>query len=293
MIKSIVSLVRPHQWAKNIFVLMPLFFSGRIMDTWCWKQEIITFIAFSLIASAIYCLNDLNDIAADRLHPKKSKRPLASGALKPWHAICIAITLAISGILICYIFMRENVIPVVLILIFYFVLNLAYCFKLKQYAIIDVLIVSFGFVLRLLAGGFACDIWLSPWIVLMTFLLALLLAFAKRRDDIVLYERKNILVRKNVVRYNAPFLNQTLGMTGAITIVCYILYTVSPEVIERFNNQYVYITSFFVLAAILRYLQVTIVDQNSGSPTRILLHDRFIQTCLCLWFCAFVIILYL
>ncbi|MCM1522739.1 MAG: hypothetical protein NC039_08835 [Muribaculaceae bacterium] len=127
---------------------------------------------------------------------------------------------------------------------------MAYCFKLKYYAIIDVFIVSLGFVIRLVAGGVSCHIWLSPWIVLMSFLLALCLAFTKRRDDMVIYENDNVIVRKNIVRYNLPFLNLTLGIVGSVTIVSYIMYTVSPQVIENFHTEYVYITSIFVLIAI-------------------------------------------
>lgn len=293
MISSIISLIRPQQWVKNGFVLMPLFFGGLLFNPWCWKQAIIAFIAFSLMASTIYCLNDLKDIEADRLHPRKCKRPLASGQLKPTHAIIIMVVLAISSLALSSSLLGAASLKVTLLLLTYLVINIAYCFKLKQYAIIDVFVVSFGFVLRLVAGGIACNIWLSPWIVLMTFLLALFLAFAKRRDDVILYEKEKIVVRKNVNRYNIPFLNQTLGLIGAITIVCYLMYCISPEVINRFHTEYVYITSIAVLAAILRYLQVAIVDLRSGSPTKVLLHDRFIQMCLFLWIGSFAVILYL
>lgn len=272
---------------------MPLFFGGQLLNSWCWQQALLTFAAFSLIASAIYCLNDLRDIEADRRHPKKRKRPLASGRLKPIHAMVLMVGLVLSSLAISYSLLGQSANIVSLLLISYLCLNIAYCYKLKQYAIIDVFIVSFGFVLRLVVGGIACNIWLSPWIVLMTFLLALFLAFAKRRDDVVLYESDRIMVRSNVIRYNLPFMNQTLGLIGAITIVCYIMYSISPEVENRFNNEYVYVTSIFVLAAILRYLQVTIVDSQSGSPTKVLLRDRFIQMCLLLWIVTFTVILYL
>ncbi len=285
--------MRPHQWVKNTFVFLPLFFGGQLLDALCWREAILTFIAFSFIASAVYCLNDLRDLEADRLHPKKCKRPIASGKIRPVNAVILMIVLVLSSLAISYFTHGSSNVKVSLILLFYFCLNILYCIKLKQYAIIDVFIVSFGFVLRLLAGGVACSIWLSPWIVLMTFLIALFLAFAKRRDDVVLYENNRIKVRKNVIRYNLSFMNQTLGLIGAITIVCYIMYSVSPEVELRFDNRYVYVTSVFVLAAILRYLQVSIVDQRSGSPTKVLLRDRFIQMCLLLWFASFVIILYL
>lgn len=293
MIRSLISLIRPHQWVKNVFVLMPIFFSGRIMDVWCLYEGLITFFAFSFAASSIYCLNDLRDIEDDRRHPVKRLRPLASGKVTKPQALALMAGLAATGLLLSYFLLAQSNVKVTALIAFYLCLNVAYCYKLKQYSIIDVFIIALGFVLRLMAGGQACNIWLSPWIVLMTFLLALFLAFAKRRDDVVLYQEKQILSRRNVVGYNMPFLNQTLGLIGAITIVCYIMYSVSPDVIARFNSSYVYITSIFVLAAVLRYLQVTIVNAASGSPTKVLLRDRFLQLCIIGWILTFTIILYL
>lgn len=293
MVKSIISLIRPLQWAKNLFVFLPMFFGGQLFNGWCWHQALITFLAFSFIASSIYCINDLKDIESDRLHPQKRKRPLASGSLNPISAVFICVILAILSFLICFLFLNERVWEVMFVLLVYFMANITYCLKLKKYAIIDVFIVSLGFVLRLLAGGLACDIWLSPWIICLTFLLSLFLAFAKRRDDVLLYETSGIITRKNILRYNSDFLNQTLGILASVTLVCYIMYSVSPDVESRLGSSYIYITSIFVLAGILRYLQLAIVDSRSGSPTKILLKDRFIQLCICLWMCAFIIIIYL
>lgn len=178
------------------------------------------------------------------------------------------------------------------IIIFYVLMNIAYCIKLKHIAIVDVFIISLGFVLRVLIGGFATGIYLSHWIVLMTFLLALFLAFAKRRDDVVLYEESGVKARKNVNRYNVAFMNHAIGIVAGITMICYIMYTVTPEVMARFESRYLYITSFFVLAGIIRYLQVTIVDLRSGSPTKVLLRDRFIQACIVGWVTTFFVIIY-
>ena len=174
----------------------------------------------------------------------------------------------------------------------YFVINIAYCLKLKHMAIIDVFVISAGFVMRIYVGGIATYVVLSHWIVLMTFLLALFLAFAKRRDDVVIYEETGMLSRKNVDQYNLPFINQVIGILSAITIVCYIMYTVSPEVVERFGSRYVYITSVFVLAGIIRYLQLTIVEMRSGSPTKVLMSDFFTHLCLLLWIASFIVIIY-
>ena len=178
------------------------------------------------------------------------------------------------------------------IILFYLVLNIAYCVKLKQIALVDVFIIAFGFVLRILAGSVATGIKLSQWIILMTFLLALFLAFAKRRDDVVIYEDTGVKARKNVNRYNLQFMNQAIYIIASVTMVCYIMYTVSDEVIERMNTSYLYVTSIFVLAGLIRYLQITIVDVKSCSPTKVLMNHRFIQCCIAGWIITFFLILY-
>lgn len=174
-------------------------------------------------------------------------------------------------------------------------MNIAYCIKLKQVMIVDVFIIAIGFVIRVMIGGQVVGIFVSQWIILMTFLLALFLGFAKRRDDVVRYtsEQNEILVRKNLNAYNLDFMNQSISIVSAVTIVCYIMYTVSADVIERIGSNYLYVTSIFVIASIIRYLQITIVDVKSGSPTKVLLHDRFLQLCLLGWAICYFIILYL
>lgn len=290
-----ISLLRPAQWLKNGFVLLPIFFSGKLLDTTVWLDVIPTVIAFCLISSAVYCLNDIIDIESDRKHPRKRKRPIASGAISKNMAkiiLCVLVLASLSIVTLCY---NSPHIRILLtsIILGYFILNIAYCYRLKKIAIIDVFVIAIGFVLRLFSGGTATQIWLSPWIVLMTFLLALFLAFAKRRDDVVMYEESGLITRGNIINYNLPFMNQTLGLLGAITIICYITYTVSPEVVNRLHNEYIYLTSVFVIAAILRYLQVSIVKTDSGSPTKILIHDRFIHFCIIGWVISFIVILYL
>ena len=178
------------------------------------------------------------------------------------------------------------------ILFLYWLLNLAYCARLKQYAIIDVCIVALGFVLRLLAGGFATHIPLSKWIVLMTFLITLFMSFAKRRDDVIRMERTGEAPRKNTIRYNLTFINQAITITASVTLVCYIMYTVSPEVIQNFQTDYLYLTTIFVLVGLLRYIQLTVVDQKSGDPTKVLLKDRFTQLVVVAWLLTFLLIIY-
>jgi len=293
MLKSVIILLRPHQWLKNLFIFLPLFFDRHLLDVDYLASAVVIFVAYCLAASGIYCFNDIYDVEADRRHPKKCKRPIASGAVSKGLAYAVMALLIGSSLLIASLLPKENRVPVIGIILFYVVMNIAYCVRLKHYAVVDVFIIALGFVLRVLVGGWGTGIWISQWIVLMTFLLALFLAFAKRRDDVVIYEETGVAARKNVNRYNLPFMNQVIGVIASITMVCYILYTVSEEATARMQTQYLYTTSVWVLAGIIRYLQLTVVDVKSGSPTKVLLKDRFTQACIVGWIASYIVLLYL
>lgn len=289
---AIYKLLRPVQWVKNTFVYLPLFFSGRLFDVGLLLPATIVFISFSFLASSVYCINDLIDAKADRIHPVKRFRPVANGDVSAKTVIVMAVLLFFVSMTVM-ILLPERMKSLLTVLCVYFLINMAYSFKLKQIAIVDVFVVAFGFVLRLFAGGIACDIWISPWIVCMTFLLALFLAFAKRRDDVLFYEKSGVAVRKNIVAYNREYLNQTLGIIASVTMVCYIIFSLSPDVMRRMGSSYVFITSIFVLAGILRYLQLALVRGGSGNPTEIFLNDRFLRICIVLWIVTYIIIIYL
>lgn len=289
----LLSLLRPHQWVKNLFVFLPLFFSGGLLDTLQLWHCLVAFLVFSFIASSIYCLNDVRDVEADRLHPRKCKRPVASGAISvPMAYVIMGIMIIGSGVLV-FLLPGETRTGVWSVIGSYFILNLAYCLKLKQLPLVDVSIISVGFVLRVVCGGMATGIEISHWIVIMTFLLALFLALAKRRDDVVIFEETGKQARANISAYNTTFMNQAITVVATVTLIAYVMYTVSYEVMARFNTNYLYITAIFVLVGILRYLQITIVDVRSGSPVKILLRDRFIQACVLGWIITFLLIIYL
>ena len=292
MLRPLIKLARPHQWVKNGFIFLPLFFSGQLSNPINWLASIVIFCAFCFASSSIYCFNDIFDTKADREHPKKKLRPIASGKIGTKTAYTFMLLLLSLSVATILVFAGEKRIPLLAIIGGYYLMNIAYCVKLKQIAIVDVSIIAIGFVLRVLSGGIATSITISQWIVLMTFLLALFLAFAKRRDDVVIFQKTGITVRKNTVRYNLSFINQVLSIIATITIVSYIMYTVSEEVVTRLNNHYVYLTSIFVLTGILRYLQIALVDEKSESPTKILLTDRFIQLSILCWIVSFFIIIY-
>lgn len=286
---NILKILRPHQWVKNTFIFIPLFFGGSLFDMADWTSSLVAFVAFSFAASAIYSINDIVDVEADKKHPKKCKRPIAAGLVSKRQASLLAIILAIAALALP--FLLNNWMQSVVIAL-YLAMNLCYCIRLKHYAIIDVCIVAMGFVMRIVAGGVATDIVLSRWIVMMTFLLTLFLSFAKRRDDVLIMNETGMAPRKNTSRYNLTFINQAITITGGVMLVCYIMYTVSPEVIERFNSPNLYMTSFFVILGLLRYIQLTVVDERSGEPTRLVLSDRLIQLIIAGWIISFAIIIY-
>lgn len=291
-IRHIIKVARPTHWIKNIFVFLPIFFGGALLNTTEVVAAALTFMSFSLAASAIYCLNDIIDVDADRAHPVKCKRPIASGTITiPQAYGMMTVSLLISIVLMFL--LPEGHAKSILVIIAYFVINVAYCLRLKEYAIIDVCIIASGFVLRILAGGYATGVHLSKWIVLMTFLLTLFLAFAKRRDDVLRMNTTGRAPRKNTSRYNLTFINQAITITGSVMVVCYVMYTVSPEIIAQFATDKLYLTSILVILAILRYLQISVVDEKSGDPVKVALSDRATQLILLAWLLSFLIIIYL
>ena len=294
MFTGLIKLIRPKQWVKNVFVLIPLFFGGELLNPHAVTTALLTFVSFCFAASSIYCLNDIVDVEADRRHPVKCKRPVAAGIVTVTQAWLLMVGFIVAAVAISLFAITTLGVDwkTLAVVIFYWLLNIAYCTRLKQYAIIDVCVVAFGFVLRILAGGQATDVVLSKWLVLMTFLLTLFLSFAKRRDDVLRMEETGEAPRRNTIRYNMTFINQAITITAAVTLVCYIMYTVSPEVIARVHTEYVYLTTVFVLLGLLRYIQLAVVDKRSGDPTKVILRDRFIQLIVLAWGLSFLIIIY-
>ena len=284
-----LSLLRPKDWAKNLFLFIPLFFSGDLFHWELYARLILGFIAFSLVASSIYIINDYRDIEDDKKHPEKKSRPLASGAISKPAALVICIILLITGFAIAY-FIRDKFLFVLGI---YFVLNLAYSFGLKTIPILDIIIVAIGFVLRIKSGAVIAMIGLTEWLNIMVFLLALFMAIGKRRDDVLLKLSSGTDMRKSIKGYNLEYLNVVLSLVCAVIVVAYFMYTMSPDVIRRMGTYRLYYTCLFVLAGILRYLQIIFVHAAAGSPTRILYKDRFIQISILLWIASFYLIIYM
>jgi decaprenyl-phosphate phosphoribosyltransferase len=284
-----LQLLRPRDWAKNLFLFIPLFFSGELFDWQLYPRLLLGFLAFCCIASSIYIINDYKDIEDDKKHPEKSKRPLASGAVSKITALVFCVLLALTGLLIAG-FIRDKFLFVLSI---YFFLNLGYSFGLKTIPILDIIIVAIGFGLRVKGGAVIALIGLSEWLNIMVFLLALFMAIGKRRDDVLLKLSSGTEMRKSIKGYNLEFLNVVLALVCAVIIVAYFMYTVSPEVVRRMGTYRLYYTCLFVLAGIMRYLQIIFVQASSGSPTKILYNDRFLQVSIFLWVASFYLIIYM
>ncbi|MGN6292500.1 MAG: decaprenyl-phosphate phosphoribosyltransferase [Chitinophagaceae bacterium] len=284
-----IKLLRPKDWAKNLFLFIPLFFAGEIEDIHKIIPLIWGLISFSAIASSIYILNDYKDIEDDKKHPEKCKRPLASGAVSKGTALVIAALLIIAGFTIAWLIRDKYM----FVLGIYFLINLGYSFGLKNISILDIILLAAGFVLRLKAGSVISNIALSEWIVIMVFLLALFMAIGKRRDDVLLKLQSGVDMRKSVKGYNLDFLNTMLALICAVIIVAYFMYTMSERTIARLGTYRLYYTCLFVIAGLMRYLQIIFVFSDAGSPTKILYRDRFIQITLLLWIISFFAIIYL
>ncbi|MES1159943.1 MAG: decaprenyl-phosphate phosphoribosyltransferase [Bacteroidota bacterium] len=283
-----LKLLRPKDWAKNLFLFIPLFFGREIFNLEKLVSVFYGFIAFSCIASSIYIINDYRDREDDRRHPVKCNRPLASGAVSPTAALIICGLLLLLGFGLSW-WIRDKFLFVVAI---YFFINLAYSLGLKSIAILDIMILAIGFVLRVKGGSVVSYVPLSEWIIIMVFLLAVFMAIGKRRDDVLLKLSSGTDMRKSIKGYNLELLNVLLALVCAVIVVAYFMYTMSEETVQRMGTSRLYYTCIFVLAGIMRYLSIIYVKADSGSPTKILYKDRFIQLTLLLWIASFILILY-
>lgn len=291
--KKYFKLLRVEQWVKNLFVFVPLFFSGFFTDLDLLTKSIFAFVIFSLMASVVYILNDYNDIEADRRHPEKRRRPLASGAISKTKALTILFSILIVDValvLFAQYFFNQNLWKFSAIIGFYFIMNIAYTFKLKHVPIIDIFIIATGFVLRVQAGGYITGIYISQWATLLTFVLALVLAIGKRRGELINAQVSG-KTRKALDGYNVQFADIALSISVTLAIICYLMFTLSPEIQAKLHTG-VFYTVIFVVFAFLRYLQQTLVYNRTESPTKIVYRDRYIQVVLLLWVAAFLILIY-
>jgi decaprenyl-phosphate phosphoribosyltransferase len=268
--------LRVKEWVKNGFVFLPVFFAGRLSELLLLQQLLAGFLAFSFIASSVYCINDLADITYDRMHQLKKNRPLAAGKLSKVSVIIAAVICLLSGAGLALFLPVEAQ----CILGIYFALQLSYSFFLKHVSVVDCVVIALGFVCRILLGSFVMGTPGSSWIILLTFLLALYLAFSKRRCELAMLGSS---ARRSLQHYTLPFLDAALCTTCAVTIVAYVMYTHDEEVVSRVRFQYFYIGALFVIVGLLRHLQQTIQKSSTESPTDFLLRDPLTIINILLW----------
>lgn len=288
--KAVFKLIRVKHWVKNLFLFIPSFFAGHLFHGFELIMVLIGALAFSFVASGVYIINDYKDREVDKIHPKKKLRPLASGEVKTSTAWMLMITLIGSGLLIA---VSLNI-NFFFLVVSYLLLNLGYSFGLKHIPILDLFIVSLGFLIRIYSGGVLANLPITHWLSLMVLLLALFLILAKRRDDLIISgkNKKGPVIRKSSLKYNLVYINSCITLLSAVMLVAYIMYTVSPEVTGRFNSDYLFMTTIFVIAGVMRYLQIVFVEKKSGSPTAIFIRDKFILATIAGWILSFYFIIY-
>ncbi|MBN1494615.1 decaprenyl-phosphate phosphoribosyltransferase [Candidatus Peregrinibacteria bacterium] len=286
--KNYLALLRPTQWIKNLFILLPLFFGLKITDLNLLSTALLAVFFFSFVTSAVYIFNDYYDLEEDKKHPIKRNRPFAAGKVSIKKAFILMAVLFVIGCAGSWV-MAPSMFYLVLSYCFF---NVLYTLKFKHIVLIDIVIVGIGFVIRLLIGAVVTGLALSQWIVTMIFLLALFISIAKRRDDMLIYLNEGKMTRKVMDGYNMEFLNASMVLAASAVVVFYIIYTVSPDVIGKVHTDKLYFTSVFVVLGVLRYLQIAFVENNSGSPTEILLKDKFILFTILGWAVTFVALTY-
>jgi decaprenyl-phosphate phosphoribosyltransferase len=287
-ITSLIRLVRVDQWVKNLFVFIPAFFAARLADLAVLQSAIWVFFAFCLVSGGVYIFNDICDAEQDKLHPEKRSRPIASGAISVAAAKTICALLLIIGIGAAFFLQKQ----VGFILCLYLAINIAYSLKLKHFALLDVSLIALGFLLRLFAGAEATHVKVSHWLIVLTFLLALILGFAKRRAEYVHFTQ-NKSTRLALEGYNLRFIDSAMLVSATVAVVAYLMYCFSPEVVQRMGSDRIYFTAFFVIMGLFRYLQLTYVYGKTESPTRALLTDGMLQLTLICWVACFIWVLYL
>jgi 4-hydroxybenzoate polyprenyltransferase len=287
-IGSIIASMRLQQWVKNLLLFAALVFGGQLFDPASVAAMVLGFFCFSFVASGVYVFNDILDLERDKLHPEKSKRPLASGALSVGTAWKVSAVLVVGGIVGGFLLHPTFG----FLTLGYLALNVAYTLKLKELVILDVMTIAAGFVLRVIAGAVLIDVPISHWLILCTILLSLFLGFSKRRHELTLIESGGTSHRTVLAHYSPYFLDQMIGIVTSSTVVAYMLYTVSDETVSKFGTSKLVVTLPFVLYGIFRYLYLVHKREEGGNPTRVLFTDRPLLVTIVLWIATAATIIY-
>jgi 4-hydroxybenzoate polyprenyltransferase len=284
----LIRAMRPHQWTKNLLVFAGVAFGQKLNDPTSAALAAGAFAVFCLLSSSVYLINDVHDREADRQHPDKRTRPIATGELSVRTAIGAAVVFAAIALAGAFWINREFG----LIAAGYLVLMTVYSFWMKHVVILDVLVLSGGFVLRAAGGAAAVSVAFSHWLLLLTLLLALFLGLSKRRAELVALSDAASAHRRSLGEYSPYLLDQMIGVVTASTLLAYAFYTISPETVERFGTDKLQWTVPFPLYGIFRYLYLVHQREGGGSPAETLIDDRPILICVALWAASVVLILY-
>lgn len=284
----IIKSMRPRQWIKNAFVLIPLIFGQKFSDYPSILLSLEAVAIFCLLSGAVYLINDVIDLSADRKHPVKRQRPIAAGLISPGFAIATAI-LILSLSLISGLFMGKGFL---IVLVVYLTIQIAYIFFLKEKVILDIFCISSGFFLRVIAGAVAIHVDISQWLIICTISISMFLSLAKRRNELTLLGVEDAENHRKVLSDYSPYLlDQMIGIITATTLLSYMLYCISPQVIAEFGTDQLIYTFPFVLYGIFRYLFLIHAKGKGGSPEEVLFTDLPLLISVALWgFCCIFII---
>lgn len=287
--QSLLYALRPYQWVKNGFVLLPLVFGQKLTDAQAILHAAIAFIVFCAAASGVYLINDLADLATDRHHPVKKLRPLAQGHIQPRTALAAAlvlISLSLAGAFALHFFLG-------ICLLAYVTGNFLYTYALKHYVIVDVMAIGLFFLLRVIAGAVTVCVEISEWLLICAAILALFLGFTKRRHELMVTGRKAGEHRRVLEKYSVYFIDQMIGILTASTVIFYTLYAVDERTVQHFGTRGLIYTVPFVYYGIFRYLYLVHKRRQGGDPARILLKDRMMQLNILFWLLTAATVIYL
>jgi len=291
MIQDYVRQLRPRQWTKNLILFAGVIFAGRLLDPGLLLRSVLGFLTFCLVSSSIYCINDLMDVESDRLHPEKRRRPLPSGRLPVRGVWTLGITL-FAGALIAAWLLAPKFAAVVLV---YFVSNLAYSVRLKRTAILDVILLATGFVLRAVGSVEVLnrpEVIISPWLLLCTFFLAMFIGAGKRRAELSLLEADAANHRASLTGYSLRFLDRVMSSTMTSSILTYSIYTLHPETKLKFGTYRLVYTVPFVVFGLFRYMYLVYERAKGGNPTEAILQDRALLLAVFFWVLVVVYVVY-
>lgn len=289
---ALFALMRPWQWVKNGFVFAPVFFAGKMLVFEQVATALAATVAFTLVSAAVYVFNDLRDADADRGHPGKRARPIASGAVGVGEARLFLVLLVLAAAAVAAAGGLGG--GFALIAALYLAANIGYSLGLKHVALVELFIVAGGYVLRLLAGSAAIGVAPSPWILCVSGVLALFLVVGKRRADLVQAEGGATAgtVRPVLAAYNRRYLDLMLGITAAATLLGYVLFCVSEYAIARVGTPYLIGTAVFVAFGLFRYLQLVVVEETAEAPAELVIRDPMIRATVACWLVAYGVLFY-